>query len=185
MFSSFLSCDCTQESFDHVEEWLSEVDRYANENTVKLLVGNKADLVERKEVSEETAQVPISVRACAWLRVCACVSLRICDLLCSLCYHLRVCVCLCLFLASLFVDGPVLSSLSFLSVSPTSSIFHFWRQVPRPRPMWKPLSSRWRRSSLRCGESFRYFQCFAVCFFVFSSFVVLLNVYFYFFLFFF
>lgn len=44
------------ESFDHVEEWLSEVDRYANENTVKLLVGNKADLVEKREVSEETAQ---------------------------------------------------------------------------------------------------------------------------------
>jgi hypothetical protein len=45
------------ESFDHVEEWLSEVDRYANENTSKLLVGNKADLVELKQVQEETAQV--------------------------------------------------------------------------------------------------------------------------------
>jgi len=44
------------ESFDHVEEWLSEVDRYANENTSKLLVGNKADLIEDKQVSEETAQ---------------------------------------------------------------------------------------------------------------------------------
>merc|ERR1719242_3009091 len=39
------------ESFDHVEEWLSEVDRYANEGTAKLLVGNKADLVEEKQVS--------------------------------------------------------------------------------------------------------------------------------------
>lgn len=44
------------ESFDHVEEWLSEVDRYANESTVKLLVGNKADLVEEKQVPEDTAQ---------------------------------------------------------------------------------------------------------------------------------
>jgi len=44
------------ESFDHVEEWLSEVDRYANENTSKLLVGNKADLIEQKQVAEETAQ---------------------------------------------------------------------------------------------------------------------------------
>lgn len=44
------------ESFDHVEEWLSEVDRYANESTVKLLVGNKADLIEEKQVAEETAQ---------------------------------------------------------------------------------------------------------------------------------
>lgn len=44
-----------QETFDHVEEWLSEVDRYANEGTSKLLVGNKADLPD-KVVSEETAQ---------------------------------------------------------------------------------------------------------------------------------
>merc|ERR1712141_876082 len=40
----------------HVEEWLSEVDRYANENTSKLLVGNKADLIEEKQVPEDTAQ---------------------------------------------------------------------------------------------------------------------------------
>jgi len=46
----------SSESFDHVEEWLSEVDRYANENTSKLLVGNKADLVDEKQVPEETAQ---------------------------------------------------------------------------------------------------------------------------------
>jgi len=46
----------SQESFDHVEEWLSEVDRYANENTSKLLIGNKADLIEEKQVQEETAQ---------------------------------------------------------------------------------------------------------------------------------
>ena len=45
------------ESFDHVEEWLSEVDRYANENTSKLLLGNKADLSDLKQVQEETAQV--------------------------------------------------------------------------------------------------------------------------------
>jgi len=46
----------SSESFDHVEEWLSEVDRYANENTCKLLIGNKADLIDDKQVSEETAQ---------------------------------------------------------------------------------------------------------------------------------
>jgi len=46
----------SSESFDHVEEWLSEVDRYADENTSKLLVGNKADLIEEKQVPEDTAQ---------------------------------------------------------------------------------------------------------------------------------
>jgi Ras-related protein Rab-1A len=45
-----------QDSFEHVEEWLSEVDRYANENTAKLLIGNKADLLDQKQVSEETAR---------------------------------------------------------------------------------------------------------------------------------
>jgi len=44
----------SQESFDHVEEWLSEVDRYANENTSKLLLGNKADLMDERQVFEET-----------------------------------------------------------------------------------------------------------------------------------
>eukprot|EP01006_Ploeotia_vitrea_P032429 TRINITY_DN64635_c2_g1_i1.p1 TRINITY_DN64635_c2_g1~~TRINITY_DN64635_c2_g1_i1.p1 ORF type:complete len:205 (+),score=80.25 TRINITY_DN64635_c2_g1_i1:90-704(+) len=49
------SC-AAHESFDHVEEWLGEVDRYANENTKKLLLGNKADLVDEKQVSTEEAQ---------------------------------------------------------------------------------------------------------------------------------
>lgn len=43
------------DSFNHVEEWLSEVERYANDGTSKLLVGNKADLPD-KAVSEDVAQ---------------------------------------------------------------------------------------------------------------------------------
>ncbi len=43
------------ESFDHVQDWLSEVERYASGTTAKLLVGNKADLVSEKQVSEEKA----------------------------------------------------------------------------------------------------------------------------------
>jgi len=46
----------SMESFDHVEEWLNEVERHANESTSKLLVGNKADLVDEKQVTEEQAQ---------------------------------------------------------------------------------------------------------------------------------
>jgi len=45
----------SSESFDHVEEWLIEVDRYANENTSKLLIGNKADLIDERQVSDDTA----------------------------------------------------------------------------------------------------------------------------------
>lgn len=46
----------SDESFEHVEEWLSEVNRHASESTIKLLVGNKADLEERREVPTDRAQ---------------------------------------------------------------------------------------------------------------------------------
>lgn len=39
-----------QDSFNNVKTWLHEIDRYANENVVKLLVGNKADLTAKKVV---------------------------------------------------------------------------------------------------------------------------------------
>jgi len=44
-----------QESFDHVNEWLNEVNRYASEDTCKLLVGNKSDKVNEKVVDYDTA----------------------------------------------------------------------------------------------------------------------------------
>jgi len=43
------------DSFDHVSEWLTEVNRYANEGTCKLLVGNKSDM-DDKAVTAETAK---------------------------------------------------------------------------------------------------------------------------------
>mmetsp|Transcript_35141 Transcript_35141/g.71640 ORF Transcript_35141/g.71640 Transcript_35141/m.71640 type:complete len:131 (+) Transcript_35141:108-500(+) len=36
-----------QESFNHVADWLTEVNRYASEGTCKLLVGNKSDRPDR------------------------------------------------------------------------------------------------------------------------------------------
>jgi len=45
-----------QDSFDHVEEWLNEVNRHASESTMKLLVGNKADLTEEKKVTTQCAK---------------------------------------------------------------------------------------------------------------------------------
>lgn len=46
----------SQESFDHVDEWLAEVDKFASENTCKLLVGNKADLTDERKVSSDQAR---------------------------------------------------------------------------------------------------------------------------------
>ena len=44
------------ESFNNVKQWLSEIDRYANENVNKLLVGNKSDLTSKRAVDYETAK---------------------------------------------------------------------------------------------------------------------------------
>lgn len=46
----------SQESFDHVSDWLNEVNRYASEGTCKLLVGNKSDINDNKAVTYETAK---------------------------------------------------------------------------------------------------------------------------------
>jgi len=40
-------------SFDHVDEWLSEVNRYVTDGCRKLLIGNKCDLSAERQVSEE------------------------------------------------------------------------------------------------------------------------------------
>lgn len=45
-----------QESFNNVKQWLNEIDRYANENVNKLLVGNKSDLSDKKVVDSQTAK---------------------------------------------------------------------------------------------------------------------------------
>lgn len=46
----------SNESFEHVNDWLKEVNRYAAEGTVKLLVGNKSDRTADKIVTEEQAK---------------------------------------------------------------------------------------------------------------------------------
>lgn len=42
-----------KQSFENVEHWLKEIDRYANNNVNKLLVGNKSDLQSKKVVTYE------------------------------------------------------------------------------------------------------------------------------------
>eukprot|EP00521_Asterionellopsis_glacialis_P014544 CAMPEP_0195290814 /NCGR_PEP_ID=MMETSP0707-20130614/6534_1 /TAXON_ID=33640 /ORGANISM="Asterionellopsis glacialis, Strain CCMP134" /LENGTH=220 /DNA_ID=CAMNT_0040350995 /DNA_START=70 /DNA_END=732 /DNA_ORIENTATION=- len=44
------------ESFDHVNDWLKEVNRYAAEGTSKLLVGNKSDRTSDKVVTTDQAK---------------------------------------------------------------------------------------------------------------------------------
>lgn len=44
------------ESFTHVKQWLTEIDRYASEGVNKLLVGNKSDLTGKKVVEYSVAK---------------------------------------------------------------------------------------------------------------------------------
>jgi len=46
----------SSDSFDHVNDWLKEVNRYASEGTCKLLVGNKSDRTADKVVTAEQAK---------------------------------------------------------------------------------------------------------------------------------
>ena len=62
-----------QESFNNVKQWLNEIDRYANENVNKLLVGNKSDLTAKKVVDYQTAKVcsvPVYLEAFAHHMLC-------------------------------------------------------------------------------------------------------------------
>lgn len=48
-----------QGSFDNVKHWLQEVDRYAESNVIKFLVGTKCDLIDKRVVETTTAKVSI------------------------------------------------------------------------------------------------------------------------------
>ena len=41
------------DSFENVKHWLSEIERYATDGVVKMLVGNKCDLEEERAVEKE------------------------------------------------------------------------------------------------------------------------------------
>ena len=44
-----------KKSFTHVEEWLKHIEKYAKENVLKFLVGNKVDLDEKRVIKKEEA----------------------------------------------------------------------------------------------------------------------------------
>ncbi len=41
------------ESFNNINSWLIEIEKNANKNVYKILIGNKCDLVEKRQVSYE------------------------------------------------------------------------------------------------------------------------------------
>ena len=52
-----LAYDCTQEeSFQNVKNWVRQIELHASQNVEKVLIGNKADWVEKKVVSTEQGE---------------------------------------------------------------------------------------------------------------------------------
>jgi GTPase SAR1 family protein len=43
------------QSFQHIADWLKQLKQYADSNIVILLVGNKTDLRDKREVKKEEA----------------------------------------------------------------------------------------------------------------------------------
>jgi len=39
------------ETFDHIKNWMNDIDKFAKEGVLKILVGNKCDLSEKRQVS--------------------------------------------------------------------------------------------------------------------------------------
>jgi len=57
-----------KDSFSHVREWLQDVNKFAQEDTCKLLIGNKSDrtdrVVSREEGEELGKSLNVSLTQC-------------------------------------------------------------------------------------------------------------------------
>jgi Ras-related protein Rab-1A len=46
----------SQESFDHVEAWLEEINQHSSSKAVKILLANKVDLADQRKVTKQDVQ---------------------------------------------------------------------------------------------------------------------------------
>jgi Ras-related protein Rab-1A len=47
----------SKESFDNIKIWLQQIEQYGNNDTIKLLIGNKSDLINERKIQYEKAKV--------------------------------------------------------------------------------------------------------------------------------
>ena len=55
------------ESYANIKGWLTEIERYGSEGVHKLILGNKADLTERRVVELDAAKVGCMLASPYWL----------------------------------------------------------------------------------------------------------------------
>lgn len=62
---------CNPDSYRHITEWKSEVNRYASENCRTMLLGNKIDKVTERQVSNETAKAYADANSLPYVEISA------------------------------------------------------------------------------------------------------------------
>ena len=60
-----------RQSYDHVKRWMEDINKYAKENVLKFLIGNKADLKDEIQVSYEEARALASQMKTTYFSVSA------------------------------------------------------------------------------------------------------------------
>ena len=45
-----------RETFENVSQWMHEIEKFANDNVCKVLVGNKIDMVDKRVVTKEEGE---------------------------------------------------------------------------------------------------------------------------------
>ncbi len=45
-----------RDSFDHIRNWMADIDKFAKEGVLRILVGNKCDLANKRQVTMEEAK---------------------------------------------------------------------------------------------------------------------------------
>ena len=58
-------------SFEHILRWMEDINKYAKENVLKFVVGNKSDLIQEREVKYEEARALASEMNATYFNVSA------------------------------------------------------------------------------------------------------------------